>query len=334
MNVASLIQYARDLSGVYSSDVVPDSLITRWINESYFGIYRQGDWPWGPPTELVTGTDIPAFDDQFHAVLAYSAAIAILGFSSDDTKRAELYSGQVQSFVTDMRVFYFPSAATGSSNTLTTLVRLVRDLIGSYDNKAVTSDLIKVHINRAYNELANMHDWDWLERSYSGEMPTPSAGVHTVMLTNGTRRVLDAVAVMKNGEVREMVQTPNLDLIEENASGIYYDVTVAGVLKMKPVQYNVEEVKFRYTQANVNLTDSTGPLFLPQFNTMLAYRAAASLMMVMAPNDPRIATFMAEYQSMYEGMWKLYELDHDDRTFQMGQDGIETRRFYPWFRPA
>jgi hypothetical protein len=33
-------------------------------------------------------------------------------------------------------------------------------------------------------------------------------------------------------------------------------------------------------------------------------------------------------------MYAMYELVHDNRPFQMGEDGVQTRRYYPWFRPA
>lgn len=46
MTLAQLIQYVRDLTGVYSNDLLPDSLIKQWLDESYSEVNRAEDWPW------------------------------------------------------------------------------------------------------------------------------------------------------------------------------------------------------------------------------------------------------------------------------------------------
>lgn len=46
MTLAELRTYVRDLTGVYSTDLLPDSLLNRWLQESYSEINRQADWPW------------------------------------------------------------------------------------------------------------------------------------------------------------------------------------------------------------------------------------------------------------------------------------------------
>ena len=161
MNLSALIAYTRDLTGIYSTDVVSDSLVTRWLNESYFEIARRATWPWSP-TELVTGTDTPAFDAQFHAALSYRAAIKTLNFVSDDTKRAETYAGEYTVLLADLERYYLPSAATGNASNLAGMRRVVRDLTGLYSQSQLPDALIDTYINNAYNELARRHDWDWL----------------------------------------------------------------------------------------------------------------------------------------------------------------------------
>jgi len=46
MTLAELITYCRDLTGLYSTDLLPDALVTKWLNESYSEINREQDWPW------------------------------------------------------------------------------------------------------------------------------------------------------------------------------------------------------------------------------------------------------------------------------------------------
>jgi hypothetical protein len=46
MTKAELISYVRDLTGIYSTDLVPDVLIGRWLQEAYSEVNRDSDWPW------------------------------------------------------------------------------------------------------------------------------------------------------------------------------------------------------------------------------------------------------------------------------------------------
>lgn len=46
MTLAELITYCRDLTGLYSTDLLPDTLVTKWLNESYSELNRDQDWPW------------------------------------------------------------------------------------------------------------------------------------------------------------------------------------------------------------------------------------------------------------------------------------------------
>jgi hypothetical protein len=454
MNLAALILYTRDLTGIYSTDVVPDSLVTRWLNESYFELQRRSTWPW-TATELSTNTDVPAFDAQFHAILAYRTAIKILNFTSDDTSRAEGYSieagglladmeryylsgeatgsyatagalvrltrdltgvydadtisdalllrwvndaqlelarqrtwpwsgsvtvmspsdapafssssnaqfnhilayraaarvalmlgdeggrmeqfgGEYNALLSDMERFFLAAAATGATNNVSAMTRMVRDLTGIYSNQSLPDSLILVYLNNAYNELSRRHDWDWLEATHEVPLPAPAGGAHQLSLPNGTRRIMEAYIVFKNGDVQEMVNVPNLARIEVNDSNIYYDVDYGGNVVIRPVQSDNEAtLKFRYLRANVDLVTGTDvPSFDTSFRLILPYRAAVTVLSQFSPNDPRIESYEAEFMSLYQGMYTMYELVHDNRSFQLNEDGTRTRRYYPWFRPS
>ena len=54
MTLAELITYTRDITGIYSTDLLPDTLLTRWLQESYSEFNRSHDWPW--MATLTTGT--------------------------------------------------------------------------------------------------------------------------------------------------------------------------------------------------------------------------------------------------------------------------------------
>lgn len=46
MTLADLRTYVRDLTGVYSTDLLPDTLLDRWLQEAYSELNRAQDWPW------------------------------------------------------------------------------------------------------------------------------------------------------------------------------------------------------------------------------------------------------------------------------------------------
>lgn len=46
MTLSELRDYVRDLTGIYSTDLLPDSLLTRWLNESYYEFLSVEQWPW------------------------------------------------------------------------------------------------------------------------------------------------------------------------------------------------------------------------------------------------------------------------------------------------
>jgi len=46
MTLSDLRSYVRDLTGVYSTDILPDALLDRWLAEAYTEVNRFEDWPW------------------------------------------------------------------------------------------------------------------------------------------------------------------------------------------------------------------------------------------------------------------------------------------------
>jgi hypothetical protein len=337
MNLTALDAYTRDLTGIFSTDVVTSTLMTRFINEGYKELARRQGWPWlvgGTVTPLSAGTDVPVFDEEFHAVLAYRAAVKVLAFVSDDTPRAQTYLEEYNALVRDMESQYLSGLATGVSANLTQLTRLVRDVTAIYDNDAISDAMIKIYINNAYNELARAREWDWLEATLDTAMPAWTSNVHTINLSNGTRRVLEAYVADDSGYIEEMVGVPSLLDIEPVEDHIKYDVTADGVFRFKPQQEANYTVRIRYLQSWTTLGDSDAPLFAPQFRMILVYRAAMMVLGQLQPDDPRVAVFDAEYGALLDGMVKHYELDHDSRPIQFNADGIETRKYFPWFKPV
>ena len=63
MTLAELRTYVRDLTGVYSTDILSDALVDRWLQESYTEFNLAQDWPW--LTQVFLGT-LPANGDTIN----------------------------------------------------------------------------------------------------------------------------------------------------------------------------------------------------------------------------------------------------------------------------
>lgn len=230
------------------------------------------------------------------------------------------------------------------------LATRVRQLTGVYSSDVVPQDLIYSWLNEAYAEVSRERDWDWLEFTEVQVLPAwqvapqYSTGAHIVELDNGTRRILSAYLVDASGSVEEMVQVPTLNDVEPSDAGVKYDVNYTGVVRIAPEQDTTKSVKIRYTRSNlVMLPYVSGefdeipvgsPLFADEFHSILAYRAAINVLAFIADDTKRADFYAAEFDRFLEGMVNMYELNHDYRSFQLGQDGVETRKYFPWFRPA
>lgn len=195
MNLSALRTHVRTLVAIPSTDILSDSDLTVFLNESYLEIMREADWPFlrnettltivpgtasyslpagvgetaiasvavlsndanrrqlkprsrysvddtlGPlindkpqeyntwrggiqfwptpsinetitiryfsePVELVTGTDVPAFDNKFHTIIAYGAAVRVLYREGDDTERRAYYNTLFRNGIEQMKEDY------------------------------------------------------------------------------------------------------------------------------------------------------------------------------------------------------------------------------------
>lgn len=65
------------------------------------------------PPELMDPYDVPVFDDEFHIILAYSAASRALSEESDDSGRVEMYLREAAGVLDRMRMRYLTTKDRG-----------------------------------------------------------------------------------------------------------------------------------------------------------------------------------------------------------------------------
>jgi hypothetical protein len=172
-NLGSLRTYVRDLTGVYATDLLPDATVTAWINEVYFDVARQQEWPWLPVTALASSGDAPAFADEYRPLLAYRVAAKVLTSQADDTTRGELYIAEYQSILNAMYQDNLQALSTGSLASLADVQRYVRDLLNIYDD-TVTDSVIANAVSETYADLYYSQSWPTLAAS---PIPYGTAGI-------------------------------------------------------------------------------------------------------------------------------------------------------------
>lgn len=331
LNLSALRLYVRDLTGVYATDLVPDSLLDRWLNEALFELYRTHKWSWAAVT-LATGTDTPTFDAQFHAILAYRTAIKVLATQADETKRAEAYANEYSALLAAMVRFYFPKVATGAVGNRGQIRQQVRDLASAHDDD-ISDAMLNQWLDEAYNFVANQREWDWLESTQEFTV----TGVGPYALTNGTRKVLSAQLVDERGVVEEVFERADTVNVNSNRRIAYYDTTSAGSLTLAPVERfdNSEAytLRVRYTRSLVNFAnDGASPAFAAQFYPMLAYLVAAKTLQFLGGDEGRVNLCQSSASELFDSMVMFYELSHDDTAFQIGIEGRELQQYPYWFR--
>lgn len=334
MNLAALRVYVRDLTGVYATDLVPDTLLDRWMNESLYELYRTEKWPWAV-AELVTGTDTPTFEEQFHAILAYRTAIRVLASQADDTKRGEAYAAEYAGLLAAMKQEYFPKLAAATVGNRGQLRDYVRDITG-VQSDTISDALINQWIQEAYQTVARQRTWDWLESTVTFN-DISTVGPHSLGTANP--RVISVQLVDPRGVVEEVFERADTVNVNSNRRAAYYDVNdSAGSITLSPEERfdggDEYDLRVRFSAQTVTFAnDNATPAFHAQFNPMLAYMAAARVLRIIDVETPERADVFDQLAAeMYTDMVSFYELSHDDTAFQIGIEGRELQQYPYWFR--
>jgi len=169
-NLTALGVYVRNLTGVFSTDILTNDILYGYINEAYSDLSTQQEWTWSntasPAAALASGTDAPAFPAQFHPLLAYKAAAVVLITQADDTTRAQEYLSIYKTMVDALRQDDLQIAITGDViNTgdytdYSKLVKFVRQLTSVYDG-SISNTYIENKLKDEYKILADAFTWSW-----------------------------------------------------------------------------------------------------------------------------------------------------------------------------
>lgn len=323
MNLGQIRDYARNLTGVYSDDLVSDDLLTGWVNEAYDEIATSRVWPWlESKYTLVEDGDEPVFDEIFHPMLAYRASVKVLAHQADDTQRSEYFTNEFTILYQRMAELYLPAIAPGTNSTLEELRWMVRDLVGAYEF-GVSDGMITNFLNQAYNEVARARPWPWLENTIEVSL---QPGENEIELPDGARRVLDVFRVGDN-VINPVISVPHLMDVDQWEDTLRYDVAYDGTMTVAPTPTSPTTLRIRYLVRNVSLSEEYGPAFDEQFNPILAYIAALKVIGVFGTGRANPEALSAQVSEMLNGMVSEYIIDHSERPIQMGGIGDFSDKF-------
>lgn len=328
-NLAELVLHVRFLTQNYTR-ALNDQIIEQYLRDAQKELLNRNYWP-----NTVTSTFITGIPEDFRRVLSLRAAARILNGNAAEAQVAALV-GEYEAVVEEMKTALVRNAALGAaaSTTFSDLKRHVRMLTGVWDN-TISDTAIGNWLNDAYTELAQDKEWPWLEQTATTDFNV-TAGATTQALPNGTRRVMGVYFLGGNydGVPDQWLAAPHLLDIEEYAPRTVYDIADDGVLRWAPELSESGILRVQYVR-NVTAmsSDSDQPLFAARFRPILAYRAAMRWESMNGDKN-RVQTFQSEFESMLEQMVNEYLLDHDTNPLQLGSEGLETRRYLPWFRTA
>ena len=166
--LSDLRQIVRDLTGIYSTDLISDTMINDYLNQAYFELATMQQWPWKvglEPLAALTDSDYPPFLATSHKLLAYRASSKVLTTQADDSPRVAEYNSMWQSMTGELFQNTLQANSTGSATSFTELKQLVRELIDIFD-QTITDAYIIAKLNDELNQLYDGYTWPFAKTDF------------------------------------------------------------------------------------------------------------------------------------------------------------------------
>ena len=366
MNFSSIKLNVRDITSIQSVDSLPEALLGQFVNDSLAEIYRRqgAGWPWAFTT-LSSAGDSPTFDPQFHQALAYRTATKVLKYIADDTPRGDYFMQEYQLLIADMEKFYL--SANANPNVLgklgiSSLRSIVRNLTDIYDKQTLSDGMLDEIINVANTEFSNLRDWNtfngvtiydladspWSTSSYPTTYPGHSilSQANVSLDYQGLNAVKAVHIVDVNDVYKQAIKVDSVANIDINDADVFYSINTGAngnmYITIAPEQREDSSVKVTFYKPSgriytftVGMATISETFDIPsQFQMILPYRAAQYALQQLMPDDARIASFERMFATMLDAYITYDQLDHDTRSFSIGDRGRNENRYTPLFRPG
>jgi len=215
------------------------------------------------------------------------------------------------------------------------MVYQVSSLLRDFSTE-LPANLVFNWINTEYQLLSTEYDWPWLTQETYLTLP---AGLSNISLSflGIDYSILNVYMVKQdgNGNTTDVQIVPSVPHILDglsNASQYRYDIS-GTILSITPTPTEPTTFAIRYkTVPGSLLTANAVPLFSQEFAPYLVYRAAYLGSAWSDQAKKLTPMFEAEAQRVKDMMYKYYMTDRSTEPFSIGESGLESRKYLPFFK--
>lgn len=163
-NAEYINNYIRQLTGVFSKDILSDELLLLWVNEAYTELSHLYTWPWLPISPLGLN-DIPKFSADFANILAYRVAPRVLELEADDSPRSAAYTKEYERMLANMYKTLLPALGAQQPSTMADLVVYVRMLMDEY-SPSLSNATIENIISVCHDDIVASESWKFTSNTF------------------------------------------------------------------------------------------------------------------------------------------------------------------------
>jgi len=277
-----------------------------------------------------------SFWNPYGDMFAYAAAARVgVRFGLNDVEVASLVSEYQRREDAVVREKLTNISGNLSTTTAGGMVYQVSSLLRDFSTELPTN-LIFNWINTEYQLLSTEYDWPWLTQEVYLTLP---AGLSNISLSflGVDYSILNVYMVKQDGngnttDVQIVPPVPHTLDGEMNDSQYRYDIS-GTFLSITPTPTEPTTFAIRYkTVPNSLLTSNATTLFSAEFTPYLVYRAAYLGSAWSDQAKKLTPMFEAEAQRVKDMMYKYYMTDRSTEPFSIGERGLETRKYLPFFK--
>jgi hypothetical protein len=277
-----------------------------------------------------------SFWNPYGDIFSYAAAARVgVRFGLSEVEVASLMSEYQRREDALVREKLTNNTGNLSTSTAGAMVNQVSALLRDFSTE-LPQNLIYNWINTEYQLLATEHDWPWLTQEAYITVP---AGLSSISLSffGVDYSILNVYKVKQDGngntvDVQIVPSVPHtLDGLA-NASQYRYDITDTFMnITPTPTESTTFAIRYKTVPGSL-LTANAVPLFKSEFAAYLVYRAAY-LGSVWSDQAKKLSPmFESEAQRVKDMMYQYYMTDRSTEPFSIGESGLETRKYLPFFK--
>ena len=209
--------------------------------------------------------------------------------------------------------------------TLNELRERVRSLSGIRQTELSPNDRLNDLLNEAYLELAGIEDWPWLYV----DLPTVSVSASEAEVDLPVE-FRTFTGVLFDGQRLHQVTLADLDEagIDEEGDPYAWARLSHDRIKLIPTPTDSGTLRLRgYSQVSRLEADGDEPVFDPEFHHLLAYVAAARLLIEEADDSERAELYADQVRDGFANMRTRYLKAHERMPLQLGARAVRRRQW-------